>query len=565
MSDIGTAYVNIVPKAEGIKGQVSNMVNGAAGPAGTAGGKLLGLKLAAGVAAAAIGTVVVTGIKKSLTEGAALEQSLGGIETLFKENADAVVENARQAYKTAGISANEYMENVTSFSASLISSLEGDTKKAGQAADMAIRDMSDNANKMGTDMSAIQNAYQGFAKQNYTMLDNLKLGYGGTKGEMERLLADAGELAGKEYDISNLNDVYEAIHVIQEELGITGTTAKEAEKTLSGSFNSMKAAFTDLMGNLAMGKNVEGSMKALINTTVTFLKGNLIPAIGRIFKSLPVAISAALSDSAGKLDGSAIVKEFGKMVDLIVKVVPPMYEKFAAALADAAPMLAEYGAEMVLKLAEGFIKALPTMISAMGKLVNAVLRVVVGIPALLLAKGLMAVGKFALGLLKGVNKVATAAGKWVSSIVDRIKSLPGKIAGIAQQAGAKLTAPFSSAISKLKGFFPISIGKIFSGLKLPHFSVSGGKAPWGLGGKGSLPSWSVSWYAKGGIVKNPTLFAGMGEKGPEAIVPLDPFWKKLEKSQGNNITMNWYVNGADDPEEWAGVAASRLELLMNSR
>lgn len=563
-SDIGTAYVNIVPKAEGIKGKVSDMVNGAAGPAGTAGGKLLGLKLAAGVAGAAIGAVVVTGIKKSLTEGAALEQSLGGIETLFKKNADTVIENARQAYKTVGVSANEYMENVTSFSAALISSLGGDTAKAASAADTAMRDMSDNANKMGTDIGSIQNAYQGFAKQNYTMLDNLKLGYGGTKEEMQRLLEDASKLSGQEYDISNLSDVYEAIHVVQEELGITGTTAEEASKTLSGSFNSMKAAFTDLLGNLAMGENVEDSMKALIDTTITFFKNNLIPAIGRIFKSLPVAISAAISASSGSINGDAIVKTFGKIVEKIATVVPPMLEKFFKSLSDAAPTIAEHGADMIVMLGKGMIKALPGLVSALGQLVNAILKVVVGIPVLLLAKGLMAAGKFALGLLKGVGKIISAAGKWVSGIVDKVKSLPEKIGNFAKSAADKLLSPFKPIIDKIKGFFPINIGKILSNIKLPHFSVSGGKAPWGVGGLGSMPKFSVNWYAKGGILTEPTLFGG-GEKGSEAILPLDPFWKKLDSLKGGNtFNINMTVDGAEDPEDFASRFARRLELEMRA-
>ena len=190
---------------------------------------------------AGIGKVV----SQAFTEGSALEQSLGGIETLYKENADKMKAYAKEAYKTSGVSANAYMENVTSFSASLISSLKGDTSKAADIANRAMQDMSDNSNKFGTNIQDIQNAYQGFAKQNYTMLDNLKLGYGGTKEEMQRLLKDAQKLSGQKYDISNLADVYTAIGVIQDNLDITGTTAKEAATTFSGSFASMKAATQD--------------------------------------------------------------------------------------------------------------------------------------------------------------------------------------------------------------------------------------------------------------------------------------------------------------------------------
>lgn len=483
MSDIGTAYVNIVPEAKGIKGQVTNMMNGAAGPAGTASGKLMGLKMAAAVGGVAIGAAVVTGLKKAIGEGAKLEQSVGGIETLFKDSADAVIKNAREAYRTAGISANEYMENVTSFSAGLIKSMAGDTKKAGKVADMAMIDMSDNANKMGTDMSSIQTAYQGFAKQNYTMLDNLKLGYGGTKTEMERLLADAEELTGVKYDIGNLSDVYTAIHVIQGELGITGTTAKEANETLAGSFNSMKAAFTDLMGNLATGSNVGESMKALVETAVTFLGGNLVPAIITVFKSLPEAIGALLSSDA-----------------------PLMIDQAASAIDAAAPKLAENGANMVIKLGAGIIKALPSIISVAGKLINAVLKVIVGLPVQLLAKGLAAAGQFGLGLLKGFN-----------AAIGKVKVTVGKI-----------LTPVKNVIDKIKGLFPLSIGKIFSNLKLPRFEVSGGKPPFGIGGLGVKPSFNVQWFAKGGLLDGPTLFGG-GEAGQEAVLPLDPFWKRLDE------------------------------------
>lgn len=208
-------------------------------------------------------TGVVTASVKARGE---IEQSLGGVETLFKENADMVIENAQKAYKTAGISANEYMQGVTSFSASLLQSLAGDTEKAAKVADMAFIDMADNANKFGTSMESIQTAYQGFAKQNYTMLDNLKLGYGGTKSEMERLLKDAKKLTGVKYDINNLSDVYNAIHAIQEQLGVTGTTAKEASETLSGSIASAKAAWENfLSGQGNMGDVVETARTAFDN------------------------------------------------------------------------------------------------------------------------------------------------------------------------------------------------------------------------------------------------------------------------------------------------------------
>ncbi|MBQ8559045.1 MAG: hypothetical protein IJ439_03570 [Tyzzerella sp.] len=289
-TNLAKAYVQIVPSAEGIKGSISNVLNNEAGTAGDAAGKTVGNSLASKIKTVIAAAGIGTALKSALTEGADLQQSLGGIETLFKDSANVVIENAKNAYKTAGLSANEYMESVTSFSASLLQGLSGDTNKAAEVADIALTDMSDNANKMGTSMELIQNAYQGFAKQNYTMLDNLKLGYGGTKTEMERLLADAQKLTGVKYDINNLSDVYSAIHAIQENMGITGTTAKEASETFSGSLASMKAAASNVLGNLTLGKDIVPSLAALGDTVHTFIANNLIPMLGNIVKAIPQAL-----------------------------------------------------------------------------------------------------------------------------------------------------------------------------------------------------------------------------------------------------------------------------------
>ena len=228
-------------------------------------------------------------IKSAVNATADYEQLVGGVETLFGDAAVQVQKFAEQAYKTAGISANEYMETVTSFSASLLQSLSGDTDKAADYADMAIKDMADNANKMGSTMESIQNAYQGFAKQNYTMLDNLKLGYGGTRTEMQRLLKDAGKLVNRQFDIKKLSDVYEAIHIIQQEMKITGTTQKEAEFTITGSINSAKAAWKDLLTAMGTGKDVKGATKRFAESVKKVAK-NLVPVVKEVFKNLVVSI-----------------------------------------------------------------------------------------------------------------------------------------------------------------------------------------------------------------------------------------------------------------------------------
>ena len=272
------------------------------------------------IAAAGIGKA----FSAAISEGAALQQSLGGIETLFKGSADKVKGYANEAYKTTGLSANAYMENVTGFSASLLQSLGGDTNKAAETANMAMIDMSDNANKMGTSMESIQMAYQGFAKQNYTMLDNLKLGYGGTKQEMERLLNDAQKLTGVKYDINNLSDVYNAIHAIQENLDITGTTAKEAASTFSGSFESMKAAAQNVLGKLALGENILPSLHALLKTTSTFLFDNFLPMIGNVFSGLGLVLTEGITQIASQLFGDA----FGSAVFDQLSRVTGIFETF---------------------------------------------------------------------------------------------------------------------------------------------------------------------------------------------------------------------------------------------
>lgn len=286
-TELGQAYIQIMPSARGIKDMIKKELGSEIPQAGQEAGESLSSKMLSvakkAIAAAGIGKF----FSASLTEGANLQQSLGGIETLFKGSADTVKKYANEAYKTTGLSANAYMENVTGFSASLLQSLGGDTRKAADVANMAMVDMADNSNKMGTSMDRIQDAYQGFAKQNYTMLDNLKLGYGGTKTEMQRLLADAQKLTGVKYDINNLSDVYQAIHAIQENLDITGTTAKEAATTFSGSFASMKAAAQNVLGKLALGEDIGPALSSLYQTTKTFLVGNLIPMVADILKGVP--------------------------------------------------------------------------------------------------------------------------------------------------------------------------------------------------------------------------------------------------------------------------------------
>ena len=327
-TELGTAYVQIVPSMQGISGSLSKALGSEANSAGDeAGTNFMGsfkAKAIALVAGLGIGKLLKDSISASISEGAALQQSLGGVETLFKSSADTVKNYANEAYRTTGLSANKYMESVTGFSASLLQSLGGDTDKAAEVANMALIDMSENANKMGSSMESIQFAYQGFAKQNYTMLDNLKLGYGGTKQEMQRLLADAEKLTGVKYDLNNLSDVYSAIHAIQENLDITGTTAKEAASTFTGSFESMKAAAQNVLGKIAIGENVLPALQALAETTSTFLFDNFFPMLGNIFSGFGVILTEGVSKIASNLFGD----EFGNAVYSQLSRVTGVFQTF---------------------------------------------------------------------------------------------------------------------------------------------------------------------------------------------------------------------------------------------
>lgn len=362
-TDLGKAYVQIIPSARGISGMISNELGGEAMSAGTQSGSKLGGALV-GMAKRVIGAAAIGKfIKDSIFQGGQLEQSLGGVETLFKDSSDKVKQYAAKAFETSGISANEYMQNVTSFSASLLQSLGGNTSKAADVADMAMRDMSDNANKFGSDMESIQNAYQGFAKDNYTMLDNLKLGYGGTKSEMQRLLADATKLTGVKYDINNLSDVYNAIHAIQGKLDITGTTAKEASETLEGSFNSMKAAFKDFQGALTTGGDINATLSNLVQTTGTFLFKNLVPMVGKLVGNLGLVI----------LQG----------IPKLINALNPAIDQIFTWLKSNFPRILQQGSELVGNLILGIINALPELLSAAGNLVNSFVQFVLSnLPAI---------------------------------------------------------------------------------------------------------------------------------------------------------------------------------------
>lgn len=319
-----------------------------------------GLATAAKVGAAAL-TAAATGMaaltKASIDQYAEYEQLVGGVDTLFKTASDKVQEYAANAYKTAGMSANEYMDTVTCFSASLLQSLGGDTEKAAQKADQAITDMADNANKMGTGMEMIQNAYQGFAKQNYTMLDNLKLGYGGTKEEMERLLADAEKLSGQKFDISSYSDIVDAIHVVQTEMGITGTTAKEAASTIQGSVSAAKSAWSNLITGIAADNADLDTLIGNFVSSVETAAGNIIPRVSVFLGGISQLVTSA-STTIIPMVITTITDNLPALLQAAVALVGALGQ----GIIDSLPAITQVAIDILFFLANGLIENLPTLI-----------------------------------------------------------------------------------------------------------------------------------------------------------------------------------------------------------
>lgn len=513
MSELAKAYVQIVPSAKGISGSISNALDGEANNAGQKAGSSIASKIKLAIAAAGIGKF----LSSAISEGAKLEQSIGGIETLFKSSADRMKKYASEAYKTAGLSANEYMEQSTSFAASLISSLGGNTEKAATSANQAIIDMADNSNKMGTAIEDIQHAYQGFAKQNYTMLDNLKLGYGGTKTEMERLLKDAQKISGVKYDIKNLNDVYSAIHVVQKKLGITGTTALESASTVSGSFASMKAAASNFLGNMALGQNIKPALQDLFKTTSTFLFKNLLPMIGNVAIAIPgvlmeaipqlltvgsdmlLSLTQGFSNSFPSLMSTALlaVQNFAtwlasqmptlinkgfemlsNMVTGIINALPVMIQQlpqiittFANIINDNFPMILAKGAELLWQFTTGILSSIPTLISNIPQIIEAIFSTIMAFNWMNMGKNII---DFFLSGIKSMFGNVTQHAQWLLKyIIEEIKYLPQNLMNLGKQAISKMAGAIKNTTGTVGGAIKGVFNAVWNGVKsLPSKMLS---------------------------------------------------------------------------------------------
>lgn len=468
-----------------------------------------GLKVLAGsVAGIAAGFGVMT--KSALDSFASLEQNIGGVETLFKDSAQKVIDSAENAYKTAGLSVNAYMETVTSFSASLLQSLGNDTEKAADYADRAIIDMSDNANKMGTSMEMIQNAYQGFAKQNYTMLDNLKLGYGGAASEMYRLLQDAANLNeefastakfsmdSKGHLEANFADITEAIHIVQTEMGITGTTAKEASETISGSIASAKGAFDNFL-------NGTGSPEALAESMVTAGK-NVLKGLGeivpRLLQTLPEVGKLIQKNLVNSLSGDSMQKivEAGKnavmsLIDGMLAFVQGIGDK----LAEAAPILIQKGFELLQKLVEGIITAVPILISRVPEIISTFANIINDNFPTILMKGAQLLGQLALGLIQAIPTLIANIPKIISAIVDTLMAFQWL------SLGKNIIKFFADGIGAMASYAKSAGKKILDSIKdailnLPSTLANIGRTA--VSGLGNAISAGISWVknAAGNIV-----------------------------------------------------------------
>lgn len=382
-------------------------------------------KVLAGAAAAGAGgfAAITTVATKSYAD---YEQLSGGVETLFKESAGTVEGYADNAYKTAGLSANEYMETVTGFSASLLQSLGGDTAKAAEAGNQAVIDMSDNANKMGTSMESIQNAYQGFAKQNYTMLDNLKLGYGGTKEEMQRLLDDASKISGIKYDISSFADITEAIHVVQTEMGITGTTALEAEQTISGSANMMKSSWQNMLTGFADPSQNMGALLENFVSSVSSFATNLMPVIETSANSIIQVLPSILNQAVALINEMlpSVIEAVMGIISGIVEVLPELITALAdflpqivTEILNLLPDIVQAGLDIILALALGIAESLPELIPTIVDVILQICQTLIDNLDQLLFAAIDIISALAIGLIDAIPVLLEQLPEIITSIV----------------------------------------------------------------------------------------------------------------------------------------------------
>ncbi|MEE0558032.1 MAG: hypothetical protein UC361_01145 [Bulleidia sp.] len=604
---LGKAYIQIIPSMEGTGSKISAFLNGegvkAGNKAGEASGKSMMQSLKSTAIKLASTLAIGATIKKAFDIGADLEQQIGGVETLFAESSAIIRKYADDAYRTAGVSANEYMKNVTSFSASLLQGLGGDTAKAAEYANTAMVDMSDNANKFGTDIGAIQNAYQGFSKQNYTMLDNLKLGYGGTKEEMQRLIKDAAAVSDSvDAESLSFDNIVQAIHVTQEQMGIMGTTNKEASTTFSGSLGAMKASWDNFLAGLMMngkdGVDMNTYLQPLVDSIGTFVFNNLIPAVGRFVAAVFEAVPGLLEIGLNSISES-ISEAFDGIID--AETVKIAIESIAGAFAAFA------ATEAVIAL-PGLIDKISTAITGLS--LNPVSLAIAAIAGIIIALTQLwnsneqfrefitstwnAIMSFLSNLWASISSTAVSTWNGISSsisgVVNKISSVISTVFNTVKSVitnvwnGIKNTTTsvwngiksaietplnkakniVKSVIDTIKGFFNFNIS--WPHIPMPHFSIT--PRGWGVGDllKGSIPKLGISWYAKAmnepRILDGAQIFGSMngkllggGEAGQEVLYGRSQLMRdistavqeaKSEYKDDRPIVINIYAKDQDE-------------------
>lgn len=546
---VGSAVVKLKFDGTGVKSELSAVEKQTSALGAKIGSIMQNAAKIGAAAFASMATAATAFIAKTAKDAvksfADYEQLVGGVDTLFKDASETVQKYADRAFQTAQISANEYMSTVTSFSASLIQSLGGDTAKAAEYADQAIIDMADNANKMGTSMSMIQNAYQGFAKQNYMMLDNLKLGYGGTRTEMQRLLADAEAISGIHYEIGNFADMTAAIHVIQQELGITGTSALEASKTIQGSLNSMKAAWSNLVVGISNDQaDFAGLMDKFIDSAGTFLE-NIIPVIETTLPKIAELIDKLVPLIMAKLPG---------LIQTLLPMFLNVVTQIAITLIQNAPMI-------LTMILNGFLSALPSIISA---LVDALPQIVVAIVEFLTNPetiGQLVAGAVELffGLVLAVPQILGALigafGTLVGNLWNGIKNMFGQFAA---NFGNFISGIFKNAINGMISFIENFINAPIN-LINGFLDIINGAFGWLGVNIGHIDLVRLPRLAQGGYVDGATT-AMIGEQGKEAVLPLE------------NNTDNWagllastLVDEMEIEQVGTGVTIEKQEFIINNQ
>ena len=609
--DLGKAYIQIIPSAKGIKGNLENVIAPEADKAGKKSGNLFSnsfknvVKTTGKGFGKGLATIANVSLKGAITGAAALtsgitaiggasinayadtEQLVGGVKTLFgarelsiQEYAktvgksvndvqteysnllkaeNTVLNNAKNAYETAGLSANQYMETVTGFSASLVSSLGGDTNKAAKLADQAIIDMSDNANKMGSNIVDIQNAYQGFAKQNYTMLDNLKLGYGGTKTEMERLLKEAQAISGIEYDIDSYADVVEAIHVIQDEMGIAGTTADEAEKTISGSLGMLKSSFSNLVSGIASGNADFKVLIGNIERSFDAVTKNITPTINRVLQNIPQLLKAIIPIILKTLPEllNTLANIFTQMVqmlkDLIPQVMPVVIQAISLIIDTVLqnlPLVLEAGMQIMLAIIQGITEIIPKLTETLPSVINSIVDFFINNIGTILDASI----QLMMALIDAIPVLIDALIPRLPEIIIAILNAIIEATPKLFEAGVKLFFTLIKALGQILVELGTNLPKIWESIK---------GALWDLPGK----LWNILKEAVSNFSK--WISETLSVVGPGAQEVLSSIGKWFSQLPGK--IWNWIVGAIGKVGEWgsklrtkgAAAAKSLLNAVMN--